>query len=230
MWLAADVDATINTGSPVNNDSVADWKDNHTSGNDTSQSNDTYKPTYHTNQVNSLPAIDFDGANDVLHGPDIEMDGNTGLVLACVFKRNDANSYVRLICKDQIGINGAFYLRFDGSGNLAMEIFMKSAGTWEKATSTKTFFDSNYHYVVTYFTLNKIVLKVDGVQEASVSFSDDSIDDLDNEVIAIGGDSDTGGTPGQCFNGHIAESLVYDDFVLADIARLETFLADKYNL
>lgn len=64
-WLQANRKANINAGSPANNDLVDTWVSNNINASSTSswtQSTTASKPTYKTNILNGLPAIQFNGA------------------------------------------------------------------------------------------------------------------------------------------------------------------------
>jgi hypothetical protein len=60
LWLKADA-LSLN-----NNDPVTTWTDNSGNGNDAAQSTGVQKPLFKTSQINSKPAIEFDGSNDNL--------------------------------------------------------------------------------------------------------------------------------------------------------------------
>lgn len=60
FWYKADAQ------SYVNNDPVGTLVDSSSAGNNATQSTSANKPTFKTNEINSLPAISFDGTNDSL--------------------------------------------------------------------------------------------------------------------------------------------------------------------
>ncbi|QQS60227.1 hypothetical protein IPN41_03870 [Candidatus Falkowbacteria bacterium] len=60
-WWKADA-LTLNNGVRVSS-----WTDSSTSGRNATQNNDDFRPTFITNEVNSLPVVRFDGVNDNLN-------------------------------------------------------------------------------------------------------------------------------------------------------------------
>lgn len=61
LWLKADAIVGLSDGDPVST-----WEDSSTANNDFAQSTALQKPTYQTNELNSLPIVRFDGGNDSL--------------------------------------------------------------------------------------------------------------------------------------------------------------------
>jgi PKD repeat protein len=61
MWLKADAITGLNDGDPV-----ATWPDASGNGKNATQSNASKRPVYRTNEVNGLPALEFDASDDGL--------------------------------------------------------------------------------------------------------------------------------------------------------------------
>jgi hypothetical protein len=61
LWLKADAIAGLNDADPV-----ASWPDSSAQGNNAAQATASKQPTYRANQQNGLPAVRFDGVNDLL--------------------------------------------------------------------------------------------------------------------------------------------------------------------
>lgn len=61
LWLDANQITGLNDG-----DSVTTWSDESGNSHDATQSTAGYKPTYETNEINSLPTVRFDGTDDFL--------------------------------------------------------------------------------------------------------------------------------------------------------------------
>ncbi len=61
MWLRADAITGLNDGDPV-----ATWPDASGNGKNATQSNASKRPIYRTNEVNGLPALEFDASDDGL--------------------------------------------------------------------------------------------------------------------------------------------------------------------
>jgi|SRR5579872_3412726 len=66
LWLDAS-DPSANGVLPSNGSSLATWKDKSTSGNNATQSTGANQPIFNTNQVNGLPAINFNGTTSFMN-------------------------------------------------------------------------------------------------------------------------------------------------------------------
>ena len=71
LWFSADEEAYVDNGTTlaVNNDTVYRWGDRSDNLFDAIQATASYRPTFKTNIVNSLPVIRFDGVDNVLPIP-----------------------------------------------------------------------------------------------------------------------------------------------------------------
>ncbi len=83
VWLEAD-SLSLGDGDPVST-----WADQSGNGNDATGSG-TARPTYQTNELNSLPIVRFDGVNDVLAG---NRGSLTGYTLFLIFKGNPPTNF-----------------------------------------------------------------------------------------------------------------------------------------
>ena len=154
--------------------------------------------------VSSTPSWDFDGTDTSINCGDYEMDGFTGFAVEAWFKSDSTNSASRrIVSKDQVGVAGAWILWTDGS-DLIIQVY---DGGWVIAEYSAYSEDSNWHHVIANVSGGRVGLFLDGVNVATTSgFS--SLDDADNEVIAIGADSDTS-SPSHVWDGQIANVRVY---------------------
>lgn len=68
FWVSADSGAYTDAGTTLatNGQTVQQWNDRSTSAANASQATAGSRPTYQTGQVNSLPALTFDGAGDTI--------------------------------------------------------------------------------------------------------------------------------------------------------------------
>ena len=155
--------------------------------------------------VSSTPSWDFDGTDTSINCGDYEMHGLTGFAVEAWFKSDSTNSASRrIVSKDQVGVAGAWIL-WTNSSDLKFQAY---DGGWITATYSAYSEDSNWHHVIANVSGGRVGLYLDGVRVAFVSgFS--SLDDADNEVIAIGADSDTS-SPEHVWNGQIANVRVYN--------------------
>ena len=78
-----------------NNDLVSSWTDFSGKGNHAEQSNSSFRPTFKTNQLNGLPAIQFDGTNDYLEY--LSHITNSGITTFIVFKENASKNTQALL-------------------------------------------------------------------------------------------------------------------------------------
>jgi hypothetical protein len=62
QWLKADAIAGLSDGDPV-----ATWEDSSVNNRDAAQSNGSFRPTYETGELNSLPIVRFNGAFQFLN-------------------------------------------------------------------------------------------------------------------------------------------------------------------
>jgi len=87
LWLKAD--SAVQTSGA----NVTQWNDCSGSNNHASQPNASYQPQLTTNCINSLPAIKFDGVNDILNGVTIPGLGSSSISIF-VLTRGEAQSGV----------------------------------------------------------------------------------------------------------------------------------------
>jgi|DEB0MinimDraft_4_1074332.scaffolds.fasta_scaffold28643_2 hypothetical protein len=155
--------------------------------------------------VSSTPSWDFDGTDTSINCSDYEMDGFTGFAVEAWFKSDSTNNQSRrIVSKDQVGVPGAWIL-WTNSSDLKFQAY---DGGWVTATYSAYSEDSNWHHVIANAGGGRIDLYLDGVNVAFAS-GFGSLDDADNEVIAIGADSDTS-SPEHVWYGQIANVRVYN--------------------
>ena len=147
---------------------------------------------------------DFDGT-EYINLPDIEMNGLANFTLQTVF-RHDWWSSGRIMSKDQIGIQGAWIVWIDWSGDLTAQVHN---GSW-RSTATYAAYsqDASIHKldVVLDDTANEVRLYLDAVEVWSAAFTW-TLDDSDNEIVTFGADSDPG-TKGHLLNWLVDESRI----------------------
>lgn len=77
-WFKADAIQGVS-----NNGTVANWMDSSGSGNNAAQATTSIQPLYKTNSVNGLPALQFDGVDDLLRFPqDLALDTFSTFIVA----------------------------------------------------------------------------------------------------------------------------------------------------
>ena len=135
----------------------------------------------------------------------MEMNGWTGLAIEAWFKAGeDTNTERRIVSKDQVGVQGAWFLR---KKNENLEWYFHD-GSWKYAIYSSYSEDLNWHYIAGSVLNGTSTLYLDGVAVASVG-SVGALDDADNEEVVIGADSDIA-SPGEEWLGQIANVKIYN--------------------
>jgi|WetSurMetagenome_2_1015567.scaffolds.fasta_scaffold02103_5 hypothetical protein len=122
-------------------DPVASWADSSSNGNDIAQSTAGLKPTFHTNEVLSLPAVAFDGGDWLSKSsPSGLPSGNANCHTFCILNPistsapNTSHSF-----GDDTATGGSNYFIFRSGASLKYELYgtapqtvvgTMSAGTW----------------------------------------------------------------------------------------------------
>jgi hypothetical protein len=82
LWLTADQGVRDVGGNlPDDGEAVASWISAEGNAYEFSQADNSKRPIYRTNGINGLPAIDFDGGNDILVHPAAILGGTQGTVI-----------------------------------------------------------------------------------------------------------------------------------------------------
>jgi len=148
----------------------------------------------------------FNGLANYVDCTDIEMNGWTNLTISLWMRAGQsAPSSQRLISKDQVGVQGAFNLWADSSGDLTWQVHDGTA--FREASWVAYPGGTNWHHVVAVLRGTDIELYYDGDLEASASTMTSGIDDADNENVAIGSDSDIA-SPEHFWNGDISDVTI----------------------
>jgi hypothetical protein len=212
-WLKADA-LVLSDGDPVGS-----WTDSSGNGNNWTEA--TNKPTYNTNQINSLPAVTFDATNDTLLSPVTTTGPFTVLVVArAATAFPGANR--RVI---QSSGENTWLLSQHASGAGAL-----SDNDWQfynnGATSSQGSFvigsDTNWAIVtVDQPTANMTTLFVNGRSSQSYNGT------LDTSITFNLGNGNS--QPGDCV---IAEVIVYSGVSLTAVQRwgVEEYLREKYKI
>ena len=161
-------------------------------------------PTY-VSPPTSASCWDFDGVDDCINCGDMEMNGWTGLTIeAWVKAGEDTTTERRMLSKDQLGVQGAWFLRKKDED---LEWYFND-GSWKYAIYSSYSEDLNWHHVVGSVLNGTSTLYLDGTEVASVS-SVGALDDVDNEEVVIGADSDIA-APDAEWLGQIANVKIYN--------------------
>ena len=154
-------------------------------------------------------AYSFDGNGDGINVGDIEMDNWNNLYISAWIKTSDTSNTQRIIGKDQVGVQGNFLFWFQGG---SWKFQANTGSGWALAAYSSTApNDGQWHHFIGMVdeVNNEISLYIDGVKVASNTWTQNTLDDSQNEEIVIGADSDVGSYE-HVFNGQIDEIRIYD--------------------
>jgi len=160
-------------------------------------------------------AQSYDGSDDGISLGDIEMGAYTELTVEG-FVKATAGTTQRMISKDQAGVAGCFMLRAeDSGGEVSFLVRDKDASTWREGASA-TALSGAWQYLAGVVDIGgspEVAVYVDGVVGWNISsMTSATLDDADDEVIAIGADSDPDGY------AEVMDGLV-DEVRISDVAR-----------
>lgn len=124
LWLGARFVTGKNDG-----DAVSSWLDQSSNGRNAGQANGTKQPLYKTGIINGLPVLRFDGSDDFLNVPAIDLTGTSGLTLFVVVA-NITSGGDRIIFENSTNINSFTdgFLLYRETGNSIAAALRGSAG------------------------------------------------------------------------------------------------------
>lgn len=209
-------DANDITGSS-NGDALSSWPSRHDSGVSASNSTSSTQPIYNTNQVNSLPAVNFDA--DYL---EVDYGSNTSQPLTAF-----------IVCAYDVtsggGSNNAIDGRDNPSGYRAVNFSMRTNGwgsyagsSWMQPSSGSP--DTDWHYFTVYLNGASSYVRKDGTSHAT---GNPGTQGTNGQILGMWKGKNTS----YYMNGKIAEVLIFSG-TLSDTNRntTESYLKDKYNL
>ncbi|QDP67161.1 MAG: hypothetical protein Unbinned3806contig1000_34 [Prokaryotic dsDNA virus sp.] len=212
LWL----DAESITGK-TDGDSVSSWTSRHSSSVSASNSTSSTQPVYSTNEINSLPAIDFNA--DYL---EVDYGSNTSQPLTAF-----------IVCKYDVtsggGSNNAIDGRDDPSGYRGVNFSMRSTGwgtyagsSWVAPASGSP--DTNWHIFTIHLNGASSTIRKDSSAHAS---GNPGSQGTNGQILGMWKGKNTS----YYMNGKIAELLIFEG-TLSDSNRdlCEGYLAGKYNL
>ncbi|HLP13711.1 MAG TPA: M43 family zinc metalloprotease [Flavobacteriales bacterium] len=226
LWL----DASKITG-VLNGTGLYVWPD--VSGNATvvSQGSPTKRPIYLTNQLNGLPALDFDGSNDWIGTAAIPALNTDNITWFIIGSAENVAATGHMVCSG--------YTAGAGSGSTSLWKTCSGTGTIVSATrsSTATFGSGTINHTVSasgYHILSNVwkgtTDQISGYTDGSFKSTSTGVNasPTGHQKFRIGSNT---ATESQFFNGKISEVIVYSR-ALNDAERIivENYLGTKYNL
>lgn len=205
LWLKADAIDGLSDSDPVTT-----WADASSAGNDMTGAGAS-RPLYRTNIVNSLPAVQFDGADSLSTSGNVTMKPATVIAVSWV----DNVSSWRTVLSQTEGWHNRLNI-FDGKHNLDKQALVV-IGTATANTPVQTWTVST----VTYASNGAYAFYQNGDAEGAGT----------TDVTFTSNPLTLGQVTGQGWLGYFAEILVYDSVLSSgDLANITAYLSEKYAL
>lgn len=223
LWLKADADVfhdDAGTDPATDGETVHKWLDQSGGGNNAAQSTDSACPTFQTNEVNSLPAVQFAANLRLVVADDPDLSLNTNLSIFCVLKHSGALSSVNTITSKDNGSTGAFTYLLDSSRRPQLDRPGAEAGI--PATINLT--ESVFAVIACVVSGTSVSHFLNGAANGTDTLTTGT--DVANDLlIAAFGD----GSQNPLGNGLIAELLIYKAAKNStDIDTINQALIDEY--
>ena len=210
---------------PSDGDTITQWNDKSNFAHNANPAGGaTRRPTYQTNELNSLSVVQFDGTNDCLSiNPFHTLRGQQKWTMFAVAKFTSTTGN-RWISQTDTGDVALYH-------NGTNMVVANASGT---GTSTNTLDTTDYHYFTAVYdgtatgNANRLKLRIDGSNQTlnfgatTVGSAVGTVDNLN--VGCNGADS-------EYFQGFIAEYIVYFDALDGtDQGDLESYLTGRWGL
>ncbi len=215
IWLDANQIEGLNDG-----DLVTTWSDVSGAGNDAAQATATNKPTYKTNIVNGLPVVRFDGNDNYMKITDSADFKVANITLFIVAKKDNVSALQLLIDYPHTTSHSDPYFRWS----------LLVGGSWQMSHRWNGGDHIGANNGITADTWYVIDLKDNVSFRNGVSNASDADADL-SYPNAVGIYIGSNVTPGEFWDGDIAEVILYDTS-LSDANRtlVRDYLSDKYGI
>jgi hypothetical protein len=233
IWYDGSVNTYIQPTNRVDGEGITQWNDRSAFAHNLNPvgGNPSDRPTYRTNQLNSLSTLQFDGTDTSDSNPFTISQGLTGATLFIVSKfTNGGNSTEEFVTSLDAGDLGF-------GKNSSDEYLLRMtdlAGGAARAEGTAGTVDTNYH-------IQSIIYNGSGITNAdklrfrldksnvALGFSGNvasSTSSTNNAFIAAADENEA-----NTFTGFIGEIILYSRTLTdGEITSVETFLGDKWNL
>ena len=204
LWLSAD-----SISGKSNNDTLGSWRDLSGNNNDAIQANVLLKPVYHTNIINSKPAVNFTQASSQYMVSTLAASQPYTLFIVGRTGVGAGNQYL----VDGVAVNTG--VMSGGAGNNTFTMF---SGNVLSASATPT----NFNYVCGIYDGVSSILTING------SATTGNVGAANTTGMTIGSN---GSASGQFLNGDIAEIIVYNSHLsVSNRQKVENYLKTKYAL
>ena len=228
IWYDASVNTYMQPTNRTDGERITQWNDRSAYAHNLNpiSGGQDVRPTYRTNQQNSLSALSFDGGDRLTANPFTDtIDNVTGMTMFVVAKY-DATTTQRMIETDATGDSE---LGFGTSTDTTQKFSYYVANGYVTGNTADTAW--HYHTIVfdgTQSVGNRLTVDVDGVSSALNEIQPvENISLGSNSVLWVGSRPDTT-LP---FAGDIGEIIMYSRTLTAsEITAVENYLADKWAL
>ena len=211
---------------PSDGDTITQWNDKSNFAHNANPTGGaTKRPTYQTNELNSLSVVQFDGTNDCLSiNPIFDLRGIQKWSMFAVAKFTSLTGN-RWISQTDTGDVGLYH-------NGTNMVVANASGT---GTTTNTLDTTGYHYFSAVFdgtqstNADRLTLRIDGSAETlnfgATTVGTQTSNSVDN--LNVGCD----GADSEYFQGFIAEYIVYYDALDGtEVGNLESYLTTRWAL
>ncbi len=212
----------------ANGDKIATWSDNSGNSNDLTQSDNSFRPEYVTNQQNGFPVVRFNQTNGRIRKTDFADFPTSDITLFIVNKNNNESSDALFSYATSSANGGNDFLIFN-SNNLTTY-----RDNVNKASNQSTN-DNAWHIIDVSWTSSGGGLELwkDNVSKYTATLSD-GVDITSNGCLAIAGEQDSKDgnyASGQAHFGDFLEIIVYNiELNSAQRIIVGNYLAAKYGL
>ena len=205
----------------VTGTTLAQWSDQSGYAYHLVQDTGSERPTYLVNQLNGLPAVDFDGGNDrlALTGDQIQMGTRHRTIVALI--RPDTTSAGIIV-----GTNDRNGLALARNGSGTVTLYRTDTPPQVLGTSLGTVPAGSWGIVAVVVTPTTVTFSINGTTEAPDSDTTAVTGTTRRLIVAR---SEVAGGVNN-FDGRIAELGIAPNIALADVQRWEGYLAHKYAL
>jgi prepilin-type N-terminal cleavage/methylation domain-containing protein len=239
LWLDSTCDKSFGGTLPGDGSSVGVWNDinpQSTNRNDAIQSDSAVQPTFSSDCINGLPCLKFDATNPnfLTTSLNINPDVAPNLTIFAVFVNNAADYQSQnnaIFGQNAYGAEQilARSIQFGYDGNIY--IAGSNSGGWYKVSNPTASIGTPAFLSMIY--KNNLM---DGSRffVRGVELSQHFLTDQTPSVISsfsIGCISDNPSSPSECFNGSIAEIIIYDRALKDDERQdIEKYLSKKWGI
>ncbi len=224
LWLKADA-LSLN-----NNDAVTTWTDSSTNGRNATQTGDaTLKPTYKTNQINSKPALYFDGGDYLTHS--VIASDPTALTIFVVAQRPDSG-IAAVLWGHRSESTRLIQVTHNGSADARLQL-RSSGNSLKAAVVTPAPTTTAWHVLSAQFNkagkLHQTWFNGGSVGQDTTDFGAETFTATRETIGAV----DTSGSPtyANFLTGYIAELIIYSAALNnTDANTVGAYLGTKYGI